>query len=294
MADETAIQWTDHTFNAWWGCSRVSPACRFCYADTLAHRYGHELWRRSGPRRMLSDANWKKPLKWNRDAERAGKPALVFCCSMADVFERHPVDEVNAQLDSARTRLWALIDETPWLRWQLLTKRIENVAGMVPWRERWPSNVWLGTSVEDQRRADERIPVLLKLPATVKFLSCEPLLGPVDLNQPRCEDHSRIEVVTDDQNREWCGPCAADGFTGELSFGHWLDPLNGGISWVIAGGESGPKHRPMDLAWARSLRDQCADTGVPFLFKQVGGRTSKAGGRELDGRTHDEFPERVA
>lgn len=267
MSDTTAIQWTDHTFNTWWGCSRVSLACRFCYADGLAHRYGHELWRRSGPRRMLSDANWKKPLKWNREAERASKPALVFCCSMADVFERHPVDEINAQLDSARARLWDLIGETPWLHWQLLTKRIENVADMVPWGFDWPANVWIGTSVEDQRRADERIPVLLTLPARVRFLSCEPLLGPVDL------------TLVD-----------FDGATGL----HVLENPPRGVDWVIAGGESGAKHRPMNLDWARSLRDQCADAGVPFLFKQVGGRTSKAGGRELDGRTHDEFPEFAA
>jgi protein gp37 len=279
MADETAIQWTDHTFNTWWGCARVSPACRFCYADGLARRYGHELWRRSGPRRMLSDTNWKKPLKWNRDAERAGKPALVFCCSMADVFERHPVDEINAQLDSARARLWDLIDETPWLRWQLLTKRIENVASMAPWGEQWPSNVWLGTSVEDQRRADERIPTLLMLPAAVRFLSCEPLLGPVDLTKVAYTDGggTHLDVVH--------GRHGAPGL--------WAAPAQR-VSWVIAGGESGPKHRPMNLDWARSLRDQCAAAGVPFLFKQVGGRTSKAGGRELDGRTHDEFPERAA
>ena len=90
MSDVTAIEWTDHTFNPWWGCSRVSPACRFCYADRDAQRYGHQVWRRHGPRRMLSDANWQRPLRWNRDAERAGIPAKVFCASMADVFEDHP------------------------------------------------------------------------------------------------------------------------------------------------------------------------------------------------------------
>lgn len=276
MSDTTAIQWTDHTFNTWWGCSRVSPACRFCYADGLAHRYGHELWRRSGPRRMLSDANWKNPLKWNRAAERAGKPALVFCCSMADVFEQHPVGEVNAQLDAARARLWELIAETPWLRWQLLTKRIENVVDMVPWGKTWPRNVWLGTSVENQKFAEERVPVLLSIPDTevTRFLSVEPMLGPVDLR--KWLHDSSCHIRTSEQ------VCTC------------TEPREVGVDWVICGGESGPKNRPMDLAWARSLRDQCADAGVPFLFKQVGGRTSKAGGRDLDGRTHDEFPERVA
>lgn len=279
MADETAIQWTDHTFNTWWGCSRVSPACRFCYADTLAHRYGHELWRRSGPRRMLSDANWKKPLKWNRDAERAGKPALVFCCSMADVFERHPVDEVNAQLDSARARLWDLIDETPWLRWQLLTKRIENVANMVPWGNDWPETVWIGTSVENQRFAQQRIPVLTSLPAKVRFLSCEPLLDELDLSMfmPR-----RFER---EQRGYWLYIPDTD------IYGNGKQWVPGpSIGWVICGGESGAKARPMNLDWARSLRDQCASAEVPFFFKQVGGRTSKAGGSLLDGREHVELP----
>lgn len=279
MSDTTSIQWTNHTFNTWWGCARVSPACRFCYADSLAHRYGHELWRRSGPRRMLSDANWKNPLKWNRAAERAGKPALVFCCSMADVFERHAVDEVNAQLDAARSRLWDLIAETPWLRWQLLTKRIENVADMVPWGDDWPDNVWLGTSVENQRFADERIPLLLMRPAKVRFLSCEPLLGAVDLTRVAFTDGggTHLDVVH-----------GRHGVPGVWSVAAQR------VSWVICGGESGAKHRPMDLAWARSLRDQCESAGVPFFFKQHGGRTAKAGGRLLDDREWNELPELAA
>jgi protein gp37 len=148
VSTTTKIEWTDHTFNPWWGCARVSPACRFCYADGTATRWGHELWRRKGPRRMLSEANWRNPLKWNRAAEAVGQPAKVFCASMADVFEVHPVAEVNAQLDAARLRLWSLIEQTPWLIWQLLTKRPENVAALIPWTEEWPANVWLGTSVK--------------------------------------------------------------------------------------------------------------------------------------------------
>lgn len=279
MADETAIQWTDHTFNAWWGCSRVSPACRFCYADTLAHRWGHELWRRSGPRRMLGEDNWRKPLKWNREAERAGKPALVFCASMSDVFEQHPVPEVNAQLDAARTRLWDLIAETPWLRWQLLTKRIENVADMVPWGDAWPDTVWIGTSVENQRFAQQRIPVLTNLPAKVRFLSCEPLLEELDLSAylPR-----RFER---EQSGYWLYTADTD------IYGNGKQWVSGpSIGWIICGGESGTKARPMNLDWARSLRDQCASADVPFFFKQVGGRTSKAGGSLLDDRAHTELP----
>lgn len=300
VSSETKIEWTDHTFNPWWGCSRVSPACRSCYADATATRWGHELWRRKGPRRMLSEANWRTPLKWNRAAEAAGQRLKVFCASMADVFEIHPVDEVNAQLDTARARLWSLIEQTPWLEWQLLTKRPENVAELVPWVEEWPANVWLGTSVEDNRRATERIPVLLLTTAKTLFLSCEPLLEDVDLGA-------------------W--------FNGDPSERRRPD-------WVIAGGESGPKARPMHPAWARSLRDQCQAANVAFFFKQWGewapagygvGCTDprerligpsiqgppaapagqrgfevirrvgkKAAGRELDGEIYDQFPEFAA
>ena len=169
---------------------------------------------------MLSEANWTRPLKWNRDAQRAGEPARVFCASMADVFEDHP------QVVEARKRLWGLIEATPWLQWQLLTKRIENVAQMAPWGDSWPSNVWLGTSVENQKYADLRIPVLLEIPAKTRFLSCQPLLGPVTLA------------------KSWRG---ADVF----------QPDQIGVDWIIAGGESGPKSRRSELAWFLSLRDQC-------------------------------------
>lgn len=237
MSTASKIEWTDHTFNPWWGCARVSPACRFCYADATATRWGHDLWRRKGPRRMMSEANWRNPLKWNRAAEAAGQPAKVFCASMADVFEVHPVAEVNAQLDAARLRLWSLIEQTPWLIWQLLTKRPENVAALAPWTDAWPANVWLGTSVEDNQRATERIPVLLPTNAQTLFLSCEPLLEDVDLSP-------------------W--------FTGEhAAAGRRPD-------WVIAGGESGAKAHPMHPDWARSLRDQCRAADVAFFFKQWG------------------------
>jgi protein gp37 len=190
------IEWCDHTFNPWWGCARVSPGCRFCYAERDARRYGHQVWGRHGPRRLLSEANWRLPLRWDRDAERAGVPALVFCASMADVFEDHP------QVVEPRQRLWRLIEDTPHLRWLLLTKRPENVPEMVPWATAWPEQVWLGTSVETQRYALQRIPRLLEVSGVrVRFLSCEPLLGPLELSA-------------------WLAQRAVD--------------------WVIAGGESGP------------------------------------------------------
>jgi protein gp37 len=248
MGDLTHIQWTTHTFNPWWGCSRVSPACRFCYADRDASRYGFELWRRHGERRMLSENNWRKPLKWNRDAEAAGIPAKVFCASMADVFEDHP------QLAEPRERLWGLIEATPSLRWQLLTKRPENVASMAPWGADWPAHVWLGTSIETQRWADVRVPQLRAIPAEVRFLSAEPLLGYVNLREHLA---------------------------------------SGDIHQVIVGGESGAgaKVRPMDIAWARHLIIQCRDLGVAAFMKQTGTVYAKANGyQDRKGGDPQEWP----
>jgi protein gp37 len=230
LSDTTGIEWTDHTFNPWWGCSRVSPACVRCYADTKAQRWGHKLWRRNGPRRMLSDAYWQKPHTWNRQARANGAAEKVFSASMADVFESHP------QVAEPRKRLFGVIEDTPWLIWQLLTKRIENVIDMVPWGDNWPSNVWLGTSVENQDYAvpvghpsgRERIPILLEIPAVIHFLSCEPLLGPVQL-----PDDKRLH-------------------------------------WVIAGGESGAGARRSDPDWFHSLHAQCTARAIPFFMKQAG------------------------
>ena len=237
MGVDTAISWTDHTFNPWWGCTNVSPGCDHCYAETFAKRTGHDVWGKTAGRRFFGDKHWAEPLKWE---------GRVFCASMADVFE------ADQRLTQERWRLWHLIDGTPQLTWQLLTKRPENVIRFAPdsWLRTWPEHVWLGTTVEDQERANLRVPRLARLHVATRFLSCEPLLGPVDLRAA-------------------------------LTY----------IGWVIVGGESGPRHRPMDLDHARSLRDQCADAGVPFFFKQVGGRTPTAGGDELDGVRYKAFPD---
>ena len=258
MSDNSKIEWTTHSFNPWWGCARVSPGCVHCYADDQAKRYGHQVWRRHGPRRMLSDQNWARPLKWNRDAERAGEPAKVFCASMADVFEAHP------DVREPRKRLWGVIEATPWLRWQLLTKRPENIAGMVPWGNDWPSSVWIGASAENQRWADARLPHLLNIPAAVRFLSCEPLLGPIDL--PFIE--------------EWDGCTCSVGPGGyygmhERGCGTEPGPAWGNLHWVIIGGESGHGARPMDLAWAHSLIRQCREAGAAAFVKQVGSVAAK-------------------
>ncbi len=257
MGEHSGIEWTDHTFNCWWGCARVSPACEHCYAEQLAKRYGKRVWGAHADRRFFGDAHWGEPLKWNRKAAAKGERHRVFCGSMCDVFED------RRDLDSHRERLWKLVESTQSLDWLLLSKRPENIGTMVSWSKEWPSNVWLGTTVEDQKRADERIPHLAEHPAVVRFLSVEPLLGPLDLR-----------------------PFLAD------------------IDWVILGGESGSGARPMQIDWARSVRDQAIEFGVPLHFKQWGNHAQVGGmGEQLvklrsknervfDSRTWDQFPER--
>lgn len=239
--ENSKIEWTDHTFNPWWGCVKISEGCKFCYAEILDNRYHHENshWGPGSTRKMQSESYWKQPLKWNEAAEKAGVQAKVFCASMADVFEDHK------DVHESRMRLFNMIDKTPWLIWQLLTKRPENIREFTPvWHKLgFPDNVWIGTSVENQKAADERIPHLLEVPAKVRFLSCEPLLGPLEFSDvTRRSDAVRV--------------------LGQRSLT--------GIHWVIAGGESGPKARPMHPGWVRSLRDQCQAAGVPFFFKQWG------------------------
>lgn len=228
MAKNSHIEWTHHTFNPWWGCKKVSPACDNCYAELWAKRMGHQLWGSDAPRRFFSDAHWREPLSWNDDAQQCGRRERVFCASMSDVFEK------RKDLNDQRHRLWRLIQETPNLDWLLLTKRPQNIQRLVPWRSNWPRNVWVGTSVENQKIAEKRLPFLLSIPSAVRFLSCEPLLGPLNL-------------------RAWF----------QRSSFYPID-------WVIAGGESGPAARPMHPDWAVDLLNQCQAFDVPFHFKQWG------------------------
>lgn len=248
MGKKTTIEWCDHTWNPWWGCQRVSPGCEHCYAETFAKRVGQQVWgpAKTTSRRLFGDKHWAEPLAWDRKAYKDGVRRRVFCASMADVFEEHP------DLGEPRARLFEMIHQTRHLDWQLLTKRPENVASMVPrawWRDGFPENVWLGTSVEDQRRADERIPLLLSLAAKVRFLSCEPLLGPVDVRQ----------ALT---YRRRPGEDFGSG-------GNYLADLHG-IDWVIVGGETGPGARPCGTGWIRSLVGQCRDAGTACFVKQLG------------------------
>lgn len=246
MADKSAIEWTDATFNPWWGCAKVSPGCDNCYAERDAGRHypGRVLWGVDAERRTFGEKHWNEPLRWERRAIRENRRLRVFCASMADVFDK------NAP---ARNELWGLIAATPHLDWLILTKRIGNVPRMLPidWGDGYP-NVWLGISVVNQEEADRDIPKLIELPARVRFLSCEPLLGRIDL----CAQFGMWWNQTMDC---WEG-------TGQhINRDSWGRPR---IDWVIVGGESGHKARPMEFRWAQSLRDQCLAAKAAFFFKQ--------------------------
>lgn len=266
MGDKTGIAWTDHTHNEWIGCQRVSPACGGaagvggCYAEVSTparvHRArGLELW---GPpkttaRHLTSEDNRRKPFAWDRAAKRDGVRRRVFCSSLSDVFEDHP------SLDAWRADLWRTVEACDGLDWQLLTKRPGNVRAMVPpaWLAPggWPAHVWVGTTVEDQKRADERIPHLLAVPARVRFLSCEPLLEAVDLRE------HLMGYVDDD---------VSGGRYVRLPHVTPYIHQDVKVSWVIVGGESGPGARPFDLAWARGIVAQCREAGVACFVKQMG------------------------
>ena len=285
MPGETRIEWATSSWNPVTGCTKVSAGCEHCYAERFAERFrgvvGHpyeqgfdlRLW----PERLAI------PLRWQR-------PRRIFVNSMSDLFH---AGVPEAFIEDA----FAVMAAAPWHVFMVLTKRPQRLqrtvaseafASAVETKARtirlvhrlprdeqpgWPGwplpNVWLGVSVESQE-VDWRIDWLARTPAAIRFLSCEPLLGSLDLT-PWLFPVRRIEEGTD------------GAFSADLG-----SPL---VDWVIAGGESGPGFRPLDLDWARSLRDQCHAALVPFFFKQQGGRTPKAGGRELDGRTWDEFPE---
>ena len=304
MSEQTAISWCDSTFNPWIGCTKVSPACDHCYAarQDAFRKWTPEGW--GGPRRRTSDALWEKPGRWNAQefvecascgyrcelrhfhavdgpadwtmcpacsgADWHGARRRVFCASLADVFDNQVPDEW-------REDLFELIRTTPNLDWLLLTKRPQNIVRMVRAHgaiagngtRYLPDNVRLGTTCEDQQRADINIPALLRtraeLGARSLFISIEPMLGPVDLTVdglvcstacPWCADHG---ADPDTGAVEHCRRCEWTGKSDE-----W------GIDWVICGGESGPQARPMHPDWVRSLRDQCAAASVPFHFKQWG------------------------
>ena len=243
MGDKSAIEWTDATWNPTTGCDRVSPGCDNCYALTLSKRLkamGQPKYQADGDPRTSGPGFGLTTHEDALDVPRTWRaPRRVFVNSMSDLFHPKVPDEFVR-------RVFGVMAETPRHQYQVLTKRPRRAAAMAG-NLPWTPNIWLGTSIESNeytRRADQ----LRRVPAAVRFLSCEPLLGPLD------------ELVLD------------------------------GLGWVIVGGESGPSARPMDIDWVRDLRDRAARAGIPFFFKQWGGRTPKAGGRELDGRTWDQMP----
>lgn len=285
MSDNSKIEWTEATWNPVRGCTKVSPGCAHCYAETFAERWrgvpGHAY--EQGFDLRIVPLQLVKPLHWKR-------PRRIFVNSMSDLFHKDVPDKF---IDAVFVVMEACSQHT----FQVLTKRAERMRQYVGWRygkreggpgSRIPArNVWLGVSVENQKYADERIPHLLNTPAAVRFLSCEPLLGPIDIGSVR-----------------------DNGSQDALCF----------VDWVIVGGESGPKARPMHPDWAHSIRAQCVAAGVPFFFKQWGEYApaeeglmvhsskhkefieftdgvevyrvgKKAAGRELNGRTYDEFPQ---
>lgn len=233
---KSGIEWTEATWNPVTGCSKVTPGCAHCYAETLSHRFGWtpEPWTpdnadvnvRLRPERLV------QPLRWS-------KPRVIFVNSMSDLFhELVPLEFIWDVFD--------VMEQASQHVFQILTKRHErlaDIAGLID----WPENVWMGVSIENNRWV-ERADSLREVPAAVRFISAEPLLGPLD----------RLDLT--------------------------------GIDWLIAGGESGPRHRPIEEEWLLDLRDRCEWSDVAFFFKQWGGRTPKAGGRELDGREWSDMP----
>ena len=270
MSENTKIEWCDHTFNPWEGCQKTGPGCDHCYAELRNARFGGGVAVNFGPgapRRRTSAANWALPKRWNAQADafsaQHGRRQRVFCASLADVFD-------NAVDPQWRADLFELIRATPNLDWLLLTKRIGNAEAMiraalahmdigysVPFAA-WPwPNVWVGATVVNQEEADRDIPKLLAVPAAKRFLSMEPLLGPVQLDTIYNTDFG--------EGQPYLHP-----LIGRVSDGHGDSCSAPSIDWVIVGGESGPGARRMHPDWARNLRDQCETAGVPFLFKQWG------------------------
>lgn len=268
MAEQSKIEWTDHTFNPWEGCQKVAPECDHCYAEARDVRFtGGTHWGPKAPRRRTSVQNWNKPRRWNTQADAFiathGRRQRVFCASLADVFD-------NAVDPAWRADLWALIRECDRLDWLLLTKRPQNIAKMLPpdWGDGW-RHVWLGTSAGTQKTAEQNIPHLLATPAMRRFVSCEPQLGPVDLTRL---DMLNIFRVIRDVEDPYLPKNFFNALTGQSDIHpiHNAEPNWGKLDWVICGGESGPNARPMHPTWAKSLRDQCQSAGTAFFFKQWG------------------------
>lgn len=336
MGDKTGIEWTDATWNPVTGCTKISPGCVHCYAEAVDHRFDHDKmgklpWAfpasRGGRGVTLHPERLEQPLRWK-------KPRRIFVNSMSDLFHEDVPDEGIAEI-------FQIMADCPQHTFQVLTKRphrmrrfldenegLGTVARFTGYSYPLP-NVWLGVSVESQYWADRRIPLLLQTPAALRFLSVEPLLGPVDLLKVMEPDEYAWDIVhsiiwDDPEPPQFIEECDVEcdwvNFGNDLVLNpEWLETerwalwraklemLKQSINWVIVGGESGPKARPMHPDWARSIRDQCQMAGVPFFFKQWGEWTpnnlcdpelelmhkvgKKAAGAILDGQVYQEMPE---
>lgn len=264
MGETTGIAWTDHSFNPWEGCQRVSPGCEHCYAETRNARFHPDAkgkashWGPSAQRLMRSEAYWREPLKWNAKAKEDGVRRRVFCASLADVFEDRP------ELVAPRERLFGLIEQCDGLDWLLLTKRPENMTRLTSrWGDDWPRNVWAGTTMEDRARVVSRFSALAAVPAHVKFVSCEPLL----------------------QNLDAC-------VVPESIYSSAITNL---FDWIIVGGESGIAARPFHLEWAREVVAACRTTEAAVFVKQLGSYAYECGQRmrlrDRAGADPSEWPE---
>lgn len=232
MGKVTKIMWTHHTFNPVWGCIEVDQECTNCYAKTFSHRYGFDVWgpEKTTDRRTFGEKHWNQPLKWNREAGEAEEVKRVFCGSMCDIMEDHAVYK------DIRPTVYNLTKLTDYLNWLMLTKRPENFTKYLPhdWLKTPPKNIWYGTSV-GYNGSKHRIEELKKVPANIRFLSCEPLIDNLKLTKQDLK----------------------------------------GIHWVIVGGESGAKHRPCELKWIEDVVNACKDNGVPVFVKQMGSNLAK-------------------
>lgn len=240
IMENSKIGWTHHTWNPWCGCNKVSAACENCYIAQIMHYSGREPFR--GPIRT-SNATWRKPFSWNRKAARLGQRCRIFTCSMSDFF--------HAKADRWRDEAWNVIRECKNLDWLILTKRPDRIARCLPedWGEGWP-HVWLGVTVENHDWT-KRMDALTEIPAVVRFISAEPLLGPLDLTP-------------------------------------WLDRVDWVIAGCEKAGRQ--KRRKMDIDWVRDLRDQCDEKKVAFFFKQYYRETTICHDGELDGVVRQSWP----
>ena len=265
MAENSKIEWTDHTFNPWIGCTKVSAGCANCYAEAQMDKWLRKArWGLNGTRIKTVASNWAKLTRWDKRLNGTGERQRVFIASLADIFEKND----NSEIAYWRFDLWNIAEKLQNLDLLLLTKRPENILDCTPytWHNqaaadqtahwdrgpivaKWPKHIWIGTSIENQEVAQGRYRWLVHTPAAVRFLSLEPLLGPIDLGHPD------------------------------------------GIDWVIIGGESGPNARPLDLAWVEDILEQCRAARIPAFVKQLGEHWAKrTGATDKKAGDPDEWP----